>query len=846
MATRKHRSNFYNGDFEDSLDDAMDKVGDDISDVPAMEAKMDKFASTMDSYRQGKLPTGLGEFSLAMAGGESSSITSGIPALDEAIAEEEGGLFDSVLDAIPDDLFGDEITEAFDAGVAAAGGVANVMETAGGLIDNFSTMGQELAGEGFESLKTMATEAYTNAVDTKVDLVNMKKMFGLTGADMKAMYGGFASSSLVDKLAKQIKQVDFVTTIPINMSNGLPSVGDFINEKYPDLAEGMPDLGGAISDTLNVVSDPVNDIVSIVGDGINLIEDINKFGDIMGNPDGIKDAFLKGTMGKVDNILTSASASLQTDFFGNLPEIGDNVNKLLPGVLSKVYDGIPNLPSVDNAIGTAMPDMSGAVKDIADALPAIINAIPDYLSDATEMVNTAMPKIESILGDASLTLQRIDGTFPDVSEIVSSALPEIEKALGINIPDIPQIGTTVTDSIFGIIDEAGDTIGGMLDPIADVVSDLLVEIQSNPLYTDVMSGFDDNFVTAAIADYTSVLNSYLPELEDLSVQAVVDKMTPFLTDSVLKSIPNFPDVDSIASSLAGLVSDFSIDSLTDFIPTFDVTSIDVDTVVSVVGDMGSAIADNVGGMFSSVTSSFDNLQIDYDTVDNLVSQVTSLIDDSGGDILDSLKSNFPVVQDALPNITGYLDSAAGGLMDNIRGNMPAFSSLAQEGFGNLISTAQGFASANFGNLTDAAKGMLASVNIPFSLPSIDSMQIANAMKVTFANIENIQIAQYGLDMMDKAKEMLPEIESAIASFTNFSWEGSGFSLGAIGSYISDIGSTDDMSAIVSKALEGAPPLAQCSAKIAGAISQAKGAIDTISGKKAEAEAAIGKIKELFA
>ncbi len=821
--------------FGDFLDKALDKAGSKISNVSGMTSKLDSFKSNFTTYANAKLPTGIGAFGMAMAGGETSSITSGIPSLDLEIAEEAGGLFDTVSEGIGD-LIGDEYTEAFEDGVSAAGGIGNVMETAGGLTENFSTMGQGLAAEGFQTLGDMAQEYAVAKADSKINLTNMKKMFGLTGADMRAMAGGSAPDSLIDKIAGRMEQVDYVTSIPIDMSLGLPSVGDFVNEKYPTLAENMPDMGAAVTDNLPTVSDPVRDIVSVVGDNIAAIPDINRFGDVMGNSVSDTVQYIEQSMAKVDNILASGSARSQTDFFGELPDTTELTAKMLPGIQSKMATGIPNPPTVNNAITTEMPNLSPQIETIVADLSTTIDGVAGYSGTSVAMIDASMPYINTVLETTALDLQRdsATGEFPSTQQIITGALPTITTILTGNIPGLPAVKT--------VVDNTTNSVSGN---IIIAVNQLVIDINAIPDIGDVFGIYEVEFKDASFIAVNNVLRSEMGDLSNIEVPELITVMQPLIVNDVYAQIPIPPTVGSTVTTLTNTISDFADAFLLDITPELNAADIEIDAVENTIGEIETATGASTVSMAPVIDTSYVQLQDDYDFVDQLVETIGNIIQDSVPTLDEAINFAMPIIQGELPNVTAYLDDVAGDLMNSFRANIPAIPFGAQAGLGNLINIAQGLATQNFGNLTDAAVGMLGSVNLPITIPDIGSMQIATAMKTTFFNIESIQKSQYGLDMMDKAQEMIPEIDAAMAAYENFSWEGSGFSLGAIGDYLSDITSTDEMDSIVASALEGAPPIQQCSAKMAGALSSAKNAQSTIASKKAEAEAAIDTIKEIF-
>ncbi len=271
--------------------------------------------------------------------------------------------------------------------------------------------------------------------------------------------------------------------------------------------------------------------------------------------------------------------------------------------------------------------------------------------------------------------------------------------------------------------------------------------------------------------------------------------------------------------------------LVSFKSMFGLTSSDLNKLIS-----GVPSSTLVSKLTKSIIKVEDIISIPNDIVSGPPS-VADYIDGRYSDILDSLP-------DGIEEATDYLNDVAGSLMSDIQSNIPAIPLNAQEGIDNLISVYQEVAATTAGNLTAAAQSVLSGVDVSVTIPTISSLQAAGAVRATFRSITNIQAAQYAQDCLDHALAMEPEIEAALAAFDDYTVEVE-FSLDAIGSYWDDITNTGAMESLVSDVLDLAPPIQQCSQRVASVISSANNAIATTQSRISDVTSTIDSITSFF-
>jgi hypothetical protein len=693
--------------------------------------------------------------------------------------------------------------------------------------------------------------------------------------------------------------VSDVTSVSFDLGGGKPSVSSFINEKYPEISSGLDamDVPGKVSEGADSAFSSIASVVTDIGSQAhNIVQNVSGLapmvtggstspstilGDVLGNAGGDTLGFIETASSKVGGVLNSSITGLQKDFFGDFPDVGDAVDHVIPAIQTNIGKAMPNFPTptklVDNAVSPGSEFTTLIETDVVWEAVDAINLIDEFLpttqvpvfdeytgglietqpSAQEQFVMNAMEVITSELNTVSKTLTSVDPA--DILEEATSILnnnmesilnqvhTDVNKILNLNNKTIPDLGLDLLPPLPNLGDSVTSEISnqvGNVTAIADSLTSALAGLPDN-----VLGGFDAGFTSAVKQSLDASLATVMPQLPDIDPGDLNDFIQTEVFDTVkaglLPNVPNFPSSQSVRDLL-----DTALDSgINDFITNAGFSTVK-SSLDSVAGSV-TAITDNISGVVDSIGSGildtgFNALKSNFSISDNVVSDIGNTISNVVPNISSTLNSVLPNIQKSLPDVTGFLNDTAGGLMDTFRSNMPTFASGASEQIGNMVNVFNGFASIDAGNLTGGAQALLSNVNLPMvNIPDVANLQMGKAIQGAMGIMEKIQGAQFGLDCMDKAKEMIPNIEGVTDTFANFSFEGSGFSLGMIGSYFSDADSADEMKAEVMAQLAGAPPVQQATAKMNQALAQANAIKAQVEAKKAEALAAVDTIKEIF-
>lgn len=748
--------------------------------------------------------------------------------------------------------------------------------------ENFS-----LLGDGYSSLASGVTEVasqvqtvVTNKSDLKKQIKSMKDMFGISSSELFSSESMNISDSRAQEIADRILQVQDVSENTTgDLSSGRYSVGDYIDNKYTGLTENMPDVSGYVDENIDSVTSTVNGTVSDIGSSIvsavssysgkdifgNTVSAGESFGNVMGNAEGETDSFFEKSMSKITSSVSSAAISLQKDILGNFPSVDDAVSNTTTYIQKQIGNSIPSIPSVDTVLDTLLTDTFTAniesdviweavdtiISYVPDSLPEEVQTLDEFASGMQEIIvggvptgeyewvevfTTSYPQQEFVMAASEAimdTYRSISSglTDIDVNEALSQAITAVTGDLSSLIPDLPSVASTVTDAI-----------GGM--DISSVASSLTSSIST--MSGNLLGNYTTGFENSVVSTISDVLNSNLGSLPDFgSTSEFIDSILPSMESDILSNIPNFPTGSTVRDLLSSTVGD----SLNSFMGGLDLNSISsnitgvTDTLTNLGGGLFDSVTNTASDMFGT---GFDSISSNFGQLSDITTNIGDVVSNYIPDISSNLTSSLASLQTSLPDISSYLNTNASDLMNSITSNLPAWSSTAQEGLNNMLNLASNLADFDAGQLTDMATNMLSNVDLSsINIPDISSLQMGSALSSVFGDISSIQSSQFYLDCMDKATEMIPNLDAALDAFSNWEWEGSGFSLGEIGDYLTDIGSSEEMLGLVSEALAGAPPLQQCNQKVMGALNQAFGIQGQVEGAISAAEGAIDTIEEIF-
>lgn len=327
-------------------------------------------------------------------------------------------------------------------------------------------------------------------------------------------------------------------------------------------------------------------------------------------------------------------------------------------------------------------------------------------------------------------------------------------------------------------------------------------------------------------------NSFNPTgLSSFSVLASDDTLSAM--SSTLGQSSTAQSVETLITAITKIqtAEEDARETLTNLRDMFGMTGSEIISIAA------NAATDEILAKFTNnIIQAEDVLSVSFDIADGIPS-VTNYI-----------TGKFPILEGGIPegeDAIEYLNTVAGSFMNTVSSNISAITQDAQEGFNAMMGVYNELAEGAYEGLTEAAKSALETVETITEIPTIASIQASKALESTFASISKIQNSQFAIDCMDKANEMIPEIESAMEAFDNFGWEGSGLGADDMGGYLNDIANSESLGNIVSNVLDGCPGIEQCGKKLTSAIKSANQAVEKTQEKVKEATEAVEDILDSF-
>lgn len=305
----------------------------------------------------------------------------------------------------------------------------------------------------------------------------------------------------------------------------------------------MRELGQEARDTGYVLSDDTLNAYGKLDDSLRRLESgataaKNAFGQI-----------LLPTLDKLGgagvNALGKFTKALN-DSNGDLSQVGDVINEIVPEVLGVIEETIPELITLVESALTAISDalvknlpqiidtvvrMFGQVLEaLTRMLPKLVSTIVELLKGVTKtIVSNADMIITSVMDLVSTLIVSIGDSLPDLLDMIIDIIEAVAKSL---IDNLPTLVESLMKVITSLITTIADSLPRLIRTLADIVTALVKQVPS------IIRTLIENLDTIITSLLNGILES-IPELIKAVIQVAVElvKATPQIIAELIKMIP---------------------------------------------------------------------------------------------------------------------------------------------------------------------------------------------------------------------------------------------------------------------------------------------------------------------